>query len=112
MKSVIFELYTKLSGGGRNAHIEVTIDSRVRDDSGHSRTIVELIHEGYIKPGIIDNPDIVQLKYDTLSPTYYASIYKDAPKVGKKNLLEFENEADDSDDIEFTFNDNDMLFNF
>lgn len=112
MKSVIFELYTKLSGSSRDAHIELTIDSRVRDESGQERTIADLVHEGYIKPSILDNPYIVRLKYDTLSPSYYARVFKGTVKTSSRNLFDFFEDEEDSDNNNYTFNDKDTVFSF
>jgi hypothetical protein len=98
MKSVLFQLYTKLVIPGRDARIELTIDSTVPEDSGKVRTIADLVHDGYLKPGILDNPNIVKLCYSRLSPKFYATLFKGEIKDLKKQLALFDEEEDDTED--------------
>ena len=98
MKSVIFELYNKMTTKTREAKIEVYMNSKVKDDEGKTRTIANLIKTGYIKPGILDNPNIVNLRYSQINSTKYATLFTKDLTVAQTTL--FDDDDDDSDDEE------------
>ena len=82
----------------RESKIEVYINSKVKDDEGKTRTIANLIKTGYIKPGILDNPNIVNLRYSQINSTKYATLFTKDLTVAQTTL--FDDDDDDSDDEE------------
>lgn len=94
MKSLIFELYNRMTTKTRDAKIEVYMNSKVKDDEGKTRTIANLVKTGYIKPGILDNPNIVNLRYSQINPTKYATLFTKDIVVEQRTLFD-----DDEDDV-------------
>ena len=97
MKQILFDLYNRLTTKKREAHIELTVDSRVRDDDGNFRTIANLVHSGYLKPGILDNPMLVTLCYQTLSPRQYARLFTKKLVIEHAGLFDEDEDADEDD---------------
>ena len=79
----------------REAKIEVYMNSKVKDDEGKTRTIANLIKTGYIKPGILDNPNIVNVRYSQINPWKYATLFTKELTVEQTTLFD-----DDDDDTE------------
>lgn len=96
MQTTITGLYDKLSDLSFDSKVKIYLESNVKDDEGRIRNLADLVASGYIKPGIVDRPNIIEFVYKKFEKRITARLFtKDLKVYDGKDLFEQLNENND-----------------
>ena len=96
MQATITGLYDKLSDLSFDSKVKIYLESNVKDDDGRIRNLADLVASGYIKPGIVDRPNIIEFVYKKFEKRMTARLFTKELKVyDGKDLFEQLNENSD-----------------
>ena len=96
MQATIIGLYDKLSDLSFDSKVKIYLESNVKDDEGRIRNLADLVASGYIKPDIVDRPNIIEFVYKKFEKRMTARLFTKELKVyDGKDLFEQLNENDD-----------------
>lgn len=96
MQATITGLYDKLSDLSFDSKVKIYLESNVKDDEGRIRNLADLVVSGYIKPNIVDRPNIIEFVYKKFEKRMTARLFTKELKVyDGKDLFEQLNENSD-----------------
>ena len=96
MQATIIGLYDKLSDLSFDSKVKIYLESNVKDDEGRIRNLADLVANGYIKPDIVDRPNIIEFVYKKFEKRITARLFTKELKVyDGKDLFEQLNENSD-----------------
>ena len=96
MQATIIGLYDKLSDLSFDSKVKIYLESNVKDDEGRIRNLADLVASGYIKPDIVDRPNIIEFVYKKFEKRITARLFTKELKVyDGKDLFEQLNENSD-----------------
>lgn len=96
MQETITGLYDKLSDLTFDSKVKIYLESNVKDDDGRIRNLADLVASGYIKPDIVDRPNIIEFVYKKFEKRMTARLFTKELKVyDGKDLFEQLNENSD-----------------
>lgn len=96
MQVTITGLYDKLSDLSFDSKVKIYLESNVKDDEGRIRNLADLVASGYIKPDIVDRPNIIEFVYKKFEKRITARLFTKELKVyDGKDLFEQLNEEHD-----------------
>ena len=96
MQATIIGLYDKLSDLSFDSKVKIYLESNVKDDEGRIRNLADLVASGYIKPDIVDRPNIIEFVYKKFEKRITARLFTKELKIyDGKDLFEQLNEEHD-----------------
>lgn len=96
MQATITGLYDRLSDLSFDSKVKIYLESNVKDDEGRIRNLADLVASGYIKPDIVDRPNIIEFVYKKFEKRITARLFTKELKVyDGKDLFEQLNENSD-----------------
>lgn len=96
MQVTIIGLYDKLSDLSFDSKVKIYLESNVKDDEGRIRNLADLVASGYIKPSIVDRPNIIEFVYKKFEKRITARLFTKELKIyDGKDLFEQLNENND-----------------
>lgn len=96
MQATITGLYDKLSDLSFDSKVKIYLESNVKDDDGRIRNLADLVASGYIKPDIVDRPNMIEFVYKKFEKRMTARLFTKELKVyNGKDLFEQLNENSD-----------------
>lgn len=87
MQTTITGLYDKLSDLSFDSKVKIYLESNVKDDEGRIRNLADLVASGYIKPNIVDRPNIIEFVYKKFEKRMAARLFTKELKIYDGNDL-------------------------